>query len=839
MTHARLITALSFAIVLFSLPVPPAAALTDVDVSVVTYQSGADNLRDFDITPSGTVVGCYQDGTNIYLTRSADQGLTWDSGNLVVSVPSAPDCAVAAVSDTVLLAAAIKTVYRSNDAGETWTLVKTLTGGYTGTTDGGVDLAVFDSDSWAFISDGQGTNPGLYEWVTNDAGIGFTAALQLSTQSNLDAGVTYGATDQDVVVVQDDNYFVSTDGGATLALTGAPTQANDMQNVRFLNGKFYAAGSLDGVNAAAEDVALFEFLGATVSAYRLVVNPASRTIDDTRLDAGTTADSIRIAWLDSANNVKLTDWSTDPAVDVTIFTGTIYAVLYVDANLTLVGVEDEVFRVGDVPEGLVVPAFIASNGVLRGGSMDSTGGFIVTREDNGETVYTYDAGNIGAGPIASYATLDCTGTSDGVFAWSDGAEVLTTFWDCAGDGDRNHLLIKTTALGPPEFGECGGEDLGDDDIDADLVNEFGPFELPETMDTLGVLGDLSIDWSYCLTEGGLDEVMAAWFYTDDDGRAGVYAVNIEDSLGPAPKAVSDDRTSFQLDANGGGAAALCTWQDPLGTVFGTGDGFVDDDWAGVVAGTGTGGGPFAMFTTDVHVQDDVTTNNDVEVELAVRYNNGSGIYFASHTLSCALNPAVSNNMTAVIGSDTTLRLISYSHAGAPVVLDQVARSMTHGRSAAISGNTHWTARLEGEVIKVSPTGDFSNVTAYADVSGSWTAVLGMEFDTTGTRLAFFVDNGIFVIDLTEQLCPDDATLCEPGPQDSGETQGSGCPDGYVGSFPQGCHLPSTGPAPGTLGGGVVGGITAETAVYLTIGTILLFGAVGWALTTSRRRDNGN
>lgn len=48
--------------------------------------------------------------------------------------------------------------------------------------------------------------------------------------------------------------------------------------------------------------------------------------------------------------------------------------------------------------------------------------------------------------------------------------------------------------------------------------------------------------------------------------------------------------------------------------------------------------------------------------------------------------------------------------------------------------------------------------------------------------------------------------------------------------------PATGGDPTEgFGSGIVGGLTARTAVYFSIGTIAAFAVVAWALTSKRRK----
>jgi hypothetical protein len=451
-------------------------------------------------------------------------------------------------------------------------------------------------------------------------------------------------------------------------------------------------------------------------------------------------------------------------------------------------------------DSIIVPEIFAVDD-LTGASMDSNAGAIITREADGLIVKTYDPSDVAAGPTGSFTTDGCIG-SDGVYAMFNGADYFTTFWDCDEDGDRNQLWVKDAVLQTPVFGNCGSHDLGQEEISSndidDDVETLGeePFELPEEMNDLASFGDLNIDYSYCITNGR-NEVLVAWGYTDELGRGGVYAVSIEDQPGDSLSIVND-RTSFQLDTSASpGIPGFCHWQDPEALVFGPGDDIVGDDWFAAAGGLT---GPFAAWTADVVVQDDVASANDIDVELHLGFNNGnSGIYYGSTSLDCELNPVVGQdrNVTFVLGDNGRVRLLGYTHSGTPSYLNGTARATTAVKSTALSGNENWVAWLDGDYVKVAPTrynttetphGYFDDVRAIIDAPPYATWV-SMEFDSTGTVLMMATDSTLAVAFLGDTLCPDDTTgeLCDPGANDSGETTGGECPAGQVGTFPLDCH----------------------------------------------------
>lgn len=447
-------------------------------------------------------------------------------------------------------------------------------------------------------------------------------------------------------------------------------------------------------------------------------------------------------------------------------------------------------------DSVILPEIFAVDD-LTGASMDSNAGTIITREADGLIVKTYDPSGVAAGPTGSFTTDGCI-ASDGVYAMFNGADYFTTFWDCDEDGDRNQLWVKDAALQSPIFDQCGTQDLGEEEISDGDVDD-GLFELPEDMNDLASFGDLNIDYSYCLTQG-LNEVLVAWGYTDDLGRAGVYAVNIEDDAGDA-RHIVDDRTSFQLDTSTSpGIPGFCHWQDPDALVFGPGDDVVGDDW---FAAAGGQTGPFAGWTADVLVQDDVASPNDIEIDLHVGFNNGnSGIYYGSTSLDCELNPVVGQdkNVSMLLGDNGRVRLLSYPHSGTPTLLNGTSRITDAVKSTALSGNENWVAWLDGDYVKVAPTrynttetphGYFDDVRAIIDAPPYATWV-SMEFDSTGTVLMMATDSTLAVAFLGNSLCPDPASsgLCDPGANDSGEIVGGECPSGQVGTFPLDCHDPS-------------------------------------------------
>ncbi|MFA5943716.1 MAG: hypothetical protein WC876_04530 [Candidatus Thermoplasmatota archaeon] len=371
---------------------------------------------------------------------------------------------------------------------------------------------------------------------------------------------------------------------------------------------------------------------------------------------------------------------------------------------------------------------------LRGFDVSDDGAAAIARLDDGDKVQVFGGQTLAAG--ASNVDADCTGTVDGVTAYTSPTDIYLSYFTCNADGEADSLRIRSGTLGDPTIPPAC------DFADAD-INNFLTVDIPNDLREIASLSSFPIDFSGCNdNNNAVNNVVVSWSYSSlTTGRIGVFAVNIINNG-------QDGDGNAELTFNAAGAqdiAQFCSWTDTGGV----------DHLGAVSLEAGT---KFYLPT----VAEGSSIESDPVVGLTLQSSLG-GTYALSKALSCAQNRGIIIN-----AAETSVSVICTVATKCPAgvalggdlwtPVDPVG--FLNSRSATISGDGLWAAYLDdnGYHILNATNGNETDV-LIATVQGGEVFV-DMRMDRSGSSLWVAYTDHIYRYDISDATCGGNCTNIE-------------------------------------------------------------------------------